>query len=79
MLTQEPLPSHDGRPCVRGGVVNITSQLGLVGRPAAPAYCASKAAVISMTRSDATDVSSTVHYLLGVEKLTERSIRRISV
>lgn len=56
MLTQEPLPSHDGRPGVRGAVVNIASQLGIVSRPTAPAYCASKAAVISMTRSDAIDV-----------------------
>jgi hypothetical protein len=35
MLTQEPLPTHDGRPGVRGSVVNIASQLGVVGRPAA--------------------------------------------
>lgn len=35
MLEQEPLPSHDGRPGNRGSIVNIASQLGLVGRPAA--------------------------------------------
>jgi NAD(P)-dependent dehydrogenase (short-subunit alcohol dehydrogenase family) len=35
MLTQEPLPTHDGRPGTRGSVVNIASQLGIVGRPAA--------------------------------------------
>jgi hypothetical protein len=35
MLTQEPLPTHDGRPGTRGSVVNIASQLGVVGRPAA--------------------------------------------
>jgi NAD(P)-dependent dehydrogenase (short-subunit alcohol dehydrogenase family) len=35
MLTQDPLPTHDGRPGVRGSVVNIASQLGVVGRPAA--------------------------------------------
>jgi len=33
MLTQDPLPSHDGRPGERGSVVNIASQLGIVGRP----------------------------------------------
>jgi hypothetical protein len=33
MLTQKPLPSHDGRPGERGSVVNIASQLGVVGRP----------------------------------------------
>jgi NAD(P)-dependent dehydrogenase (short-subunit alcohol dehydrogenase family) len=33
MLTQEPLESHDGRPGERGSIVNIASQLGLVGRP----------------------------------------------
>lgn len=35
MLKQEPLPTHDGRPGNRGNVVNIASQLGIVGRPAA--------------------------------------------
>jgi NAD(P)-dependent dehydrogenase (short-subunit alcohol dehydrogenase family) len=35
MLTQEPLSTHDGRPGSRGSVVNIASQLGIVGRPAA--------------------------------------------
>ncbi|EME79141.1 uncharacterized protein MYCFIDRAFT_57797 [Pseudocercospora fijiensis CIRAD86] len=57
MLGQEPLPSHDGRRGNRGSIVNIASQLGIVGRPAAPAYCASKAAVISMTQCDAIDYS----------------------
>ncbi|RMX96694.1 hypothetical protein D0867_13042 [Hortaea werneckii] len=58
ILKQEPLPTHDGRPGNRGSVVNIASQLGIVGRPAAPAYCGSKAAVISMTRCDAIDYSN---------------------
>lgn len=35
MLKQDPLPTHDGRPGVRGSIVNIASQLGVVGRPAA--------------------------------------------
>lgn len=33
MQQQEPLPSHDGRPGERGSIVNIASQLGIVGRP----------------------------------------------
>ncbi|KAK5138446.1 hypothetical protein LTR08_000032 [Meristemomyces frigidus] len=57
MLKQASLPTHDGRPGNRGSIVNIASQLGIVGRPAAPAYCGSKAAVISMTRCDAIDYS----------------------
>jgi len=57
MLKQDPLPTHDGRPGCRGSIVNIASQLGIVGRSAAAAYCASKAAVISMTRCDAIDYS----------------------
>ncbi|EMC93642.1 hypothetical protein BAUCODRAFT_37343 [Baudoinia panamericana UAMH 10762] len=57
MLKQDLLPTHDGRPGNRGSVVNIASQLGIVGRPAAPAYCGAKAAVISMTRCDAIDYS----------------------
>ena len=36
MLRQDPLPSHDpGRSPQRGAVVNIASQLGIVGRPSA--------------------------------------------
>lgn len=38
MLKQEPLPTHDGRRGNRGSVVNIASQLGIVGRPAARTY-----------------------------------------
>ncbi|KAJ5958256.1 Short-chain dehydrogenase/reductase SDR [Penicillium vulpinum] len=59
MVTQSALPSHDtSRPPQRGAVVNVASQLGIVGRPGAPAYCASKSAVIGMTRSDAIDYST---------------------
>lgn len=36
MLGQDPLPSHDeARPHQRGSIVNIASQLGVVGRPKA--------------------------------------------
>lgn len=38
MLKQEPLPTHDGRQGNRGSVVNVASQLGIVGRPAARKY-----------------------------------------
>ncbi|KAI1095254.1 NAD(P)-binding protein [Rostrohypoxylon terebratum] len=55
MLVQEPLDAHPGQ---RGALVNIASQLGIVARPTASPYCASKAAVINMTRSDAIDYSS---------------------
>ncbi|SPO00795.1 related to dehydrogenase [Cephalotrichum gorgonifer] len=58
MVFQDPLLTHDGRPGNRGSVVNIASNLGLVSRPAAPAYCASKAAVVSLTKSDAIDYSA---------------------
>ncbi|KAI1099289.1 NAD(P)-binding protein [Jackrogersella minutella] len=54
MLAQDPLAAHPGQ---RGAVVNIASQLGVVARPAAGPYCASKAAVINMTRADAIDYS----------------------
>jgi NAD(P)-dependent dehydrogenase (short-subunit alcohol dehydrogenase family) len=34
MLLQDPLPSHDAdRPGQRGSIVNIASQIGMVGRP----------------------------------------------
>jgi len=55
MVTQTPLPSHDGRPGNRGAVVNIASQLGIVARREAPAYCSAKAAVIGLTRADGID------------------------
>ncbi|KAK6077833.1 short-chain dehydrogenase reductase [Seiridium cupressi] len=54
MLKQKPLPENSG---ARGAIVNIASQLGIVARPGAAAYCASKAAIINMTRSDAIDYS----------------------
>lgn len=74
MLKQDPLPSHDPeRPAQRGSVINIASQLALVGRPCArkydllvschssdktlAAYSGSKAAVIALTRADAIDYS----------------------
>lgn len=83
MIKQDALPSHDPeRPAQRGAIVNIASQLGIVGRPGAreyiiccstrcfslshgnadlgshsAAYCASKSAIIGMTRADAIDYS----------------------
>lgn len=54
MIKQEGLPDH---PSSKGAIVNIASQLGIVARPGAAAYCASKAAIINMTRSDAIDYS----------------------
>ncbi|KAF2017927.1 short-chain dehydrogenase/reductase-like protein SDR [Aaosphaeria arxii CBS 175.79] len=54
MLKQEPLPESAVQ---RGSIVNIASQLGIVARPGAAAYCASKAAIINMTRSNAIDYS----------------------
>lgn len=53
MVKQEPT-DHPGQ---RGAIVNIASQLGIVARPTAAPYCASKAAIINMTRSDAIDYS----------------------
>ncbi|KAM0237025.1 hypothetical protein ACHAP5_009174 [Fusarium lateritium] len=47
--------THDGRPGFRGSIVNVGSNLGLVGKPETPVYSASKAAIISLTRSDAID------------------------
>jgi NAD(P)-dependent dehydrogenase (short-subunit alcohol dehydrogenase family) len=54
MLKQEPLDEH---PKQRGAIVNIASQLGIVARPGAAAYCASKAAIVNMTRANAIDYS----------------------
>ena len=54
MMKQEPLPDN---PKQRGAIVNIASQLALVARTEAAAYCASKAAVVNMTKADAIDYS----------------------
>ncbi|KAL5118344.1 hypothetical protein ACEQ8H_003693 [Pleosporales sp. CAS-2024a] len=54
MLSQEPLTEHAQQ---RGAIVNIASQLGIVARPGAAAYCASKAAIVNMTRANAIDYS----------------------
>ncbi|KAF9762961.1 hypothetical protein IL306_003278 [Fusarium sp. DS 682] len=55
MTSQDIGVTHDGRPGFRGSIVNIGSNLGLVGKPETPVYSASKAAIISLTRSDAID------------------------
>lgn len=39
----------------RPRIINIASQLGLIGHPTAPAYCASKGGVINFTRQLAVD------------------------
>jgi len=40
-----------------GRIINIASTYGLVGAPNSPAYCASKAAIINLTRQLAVDYS----------------------
>ncbi|KNG91224.1 gluconate 5-dehydrogenase [Aspergillus nomiae NRRL 13137] len=50
MLKQEPHSSGD-----RGWVINIASVWGVVGGLGAPAYCASKGAVVNCTRQMALD------------------------
>ncbi|KAL5001569.1 hypothetical protein BDV10DRAFT_192165 [Aspergillus recurvatus] len=61
MLSQEPLSDGveggEWRQKSRGSIVNIASQLGVVSRAGAAAYCASKSAVIGLTRADAIDFS----------------------
>ena len=52
MLKQEPLGTGS-----RGKIVNVASVGGLVGILAAPAYCASKGAVVNLTRQLAVDFS----------------------
>lgn len=41
----------------RGSIVSISSALGVVAMAGSPAYCAAKAGVLSLTRSDAVDYS----------------------
>ena len=53
-LKQAPLTMANGR-TVRGRIVNIASMGGLVGLAKEPAYCASKGAVVNLTRQIAID------------------------
>jgi NAD(P)-dependent dehydrogenase (short-subunit alcohol dehydrogenase family) len=46
MLRQDPHPSGD-----RGWIINLCSILGLVGVPCASIYCATKGAVLQMTKA----------------------------
>ncbi|KAK4945652.1 hypothetical protein LTR10_015271 [Elasticomyces elasticus] len=56
MLQQPYLESViDGRPLQRGSIVNIASLAGLVGVSQSTAYCASKHAVIGLTKTTALD------------------------
>jgi NAD(P)-dependent dehydrogenase (short-subunit alcohol dehydrogenase family) len=41
----------------RGSIINISSILGKVGNPGAPAYCASKGAVLMLTKATALDLA----------------------
>lgn len=50
MMTQAPLPCG-----TRGRIVNIASAAGVIGLPLEPAYCASKGAVVALTRQLAID------------------------
>jgi len=50
MMQQEPLPGRS-----RGRVINIASAAGVSGLPLEPAYCASKGAVLALTRQLAVD------------------------
>lgn len=52
MLEQEPIDE------IRGHVVNISSQHGMVGPPASAAYAASKGGVVNLTRQLAVDYGS---------------------
>jgi glucose 1-dehydrogenase len=49
MLTQDPVGE------VRGRIINMSSQHGMVGTPGHVAYCAAKGAVVNLTRQLAVD------------------------
>lgn len=56
MLKQEPIKSSiDGRPLQRGSIVNFASVAGMTGIGQSTAYCASKHAVIGLTRQSSED------------------------
>lgn len=61
MLAQEPHSSGD-----RGWIVNIASIAGLIGLPAAVSYCASKGAVVSLTRTVALEYAADRIHVNGI-------------
>lgn len=63
MMKSQPLdsdifPSIPALRGQRGAIVNISSGLALAAVPNSPAYCASKAGVLALTRSDAIDYAA---------------------
>ncbi|KEF53907.1 uncharacterized protein A1O9_10309 [Exophiala aquamarina CBS 119918] len=54
-LDSHVYPGIDASRAQRGAIVNIASGLAYVALPGCPAYCASKAGVAALTRSDAVD------------------------
>ncbi|KMP05228.1 glucose 1-dehydrogenase 3 [Coccidioides immitis RMSCC 2394] len=61
MLNQDPHPSGD-----RGWVINMASVLGLVGSTGTSPYCASKGAVVQMTKSIALDYGQDRIHVNGI-------------
>lgn len=55
LVTRAAVPHLRGRP--GAAVVNTASISGLIGEPALAAYCASKAAIVNLTRQLAADLS----------------------
>ena len=55
MLAQEPLKTADGSESSRGWIVNTASVQGLVPYYGTPSYCASKGAVVMLTKQVALD------------------------
>ncbi|KAF2274060.1 NAD(P)-binding protein [Westerdykella ornata] len=47
----------------RGAIVNVASQLGIVGKARTSIYSATKAAVLAITRGDALDYSRSPHHV----------------
>ncbi|KAK5312443.1 hypothetical protein LTR93_011339 [Exophiala xenobiotica] len=56
-LDSEAFPSESVHPlrAQRGSIVNVSSALGLLSQANSPVYCAAKAALLGLTRSDAID------------------------
>ncbi|KEF52251.1 uncharacterized protein A1O9_11491 [Exophiala aquamarina CBS 119918] len=57
-LDSEVFPGIPALRAQRGAIVNISSGLALAAMPNSPAYCASKAGVLALTRSDALDYAA---------------------
>jgi len=86
LMAREALRHFSGAGPIRGRIVNIASELAYLGRAGASGYCATKGAVIALTRAWARELAPDILVnaiapgpvdtpLLGLERMSEEAQR----